>query len=252
MQPEEIDDMVVETIILRAVKGDREPLITSDWLGKVLNTVSTWAAVRFKAAKFKSDAAEIRQIVWLRVFLKIHTLKNPNAKTLRAWCYRVAQNYCLTQISRQGAENRRDEASTQNNRGTRKRVGGGKSPIPNSVERSPEEIAKENEDNTLWQCREVEVRPRVWGVLNSFPPEERRIGLLSLREGKSARQIVDLTDTPLSSAYKILKKTQKAIVRELGVEQYLEDNRELAVDFDLLIKRCLRAMPDDRLRPGKM
>lgn len=256
MQDDVIDDVVVETIILQAVNGDEEArtaLIESAWLGKVLNAVSIWSAARFKSAKLKGDPDEIRQIVWLKVFLYIHTLKNPKKKTwcscLRTWCYAVARNYCLNEIRHSDIVLDHDKTvSQENDNGTIKTASGRKRPIPNSVERSAEEISNENAENTLWQCREDEVRRRIWDVLNSFPSEKRTIGLFSLRERKSVREIVALTNTPVSTTYDILSKIQKALVAELGIEQDVADDPKLAVALDSLIEKCLRAMPNDRPR----
>jgi DNA-directed RNA polymerase specialized sigma subunit len=107
---------------------------------------------------------------------------------------------------------------------TRKSAGGGTKVIYCANASSPEK-----------DLLKSELREKVLKILKTFPPEKVRLILL-FWSGKSPKEIAELTQIPLKTVYGILKRIQKEIVKELDLQEKLDQEPELdAVLMDLIV-----------------
>lgn len=127
---------------------------------------------------------DVLQDVWLAVFRRIHTLRNPAA--VRVWLYRVARN-----------------AALMKHRGDRTRM----VPLSESAALAP--VAEEQEF-------EAEDAARIHTGLGRLRPEHREILLLRFLEQMSYEQIAEVVGCPLGTVRSRIHYAKRELRQQMG------------------------------------
>jgi RNA polymerase sigma factor (sigma-70 family) len=175
------------------------------------------------ANKFHQDRDDVEQDLWLKLLMSARSL--PIIESPKSFYFVTARNNCLNHERRSQLELRHLETlKTKDIHSTRKSAGGGTVAVHCATASSPED-----------EFFKSELRKKILKILKSLPPEKARLLRLFLA-GKSPKEIAEQTNTPLKTVYGVLKRIQKEIIKELGLEETLAREPELEVVLvDLII-----------------
>jgi len=158
------------------------------------------------ANKFHQDREDLEQELWLKLCKSAQSL--PDIESPGAFCFTTARNICLNQERRAQLEVKYlEELKTRDKHSTRKSAGGGTMVLYRATATSPEE-----------ELLKSELRERVLKILKSLPPDKAKLFWLFL-SGKSPKEISELTGIPLKTVYGILKRVEKELIKELGLDR---------------------------------
>lgn len=158
------------------------------------------------ANKFHQDREDVEQELWLKLCKSAQSL--PDIESPKSFCFTAARNICLNQERRAQLEVKYLESlKTQDIHSTRKSAGGGTMVVHRATATTPED-----------ELLKSELRERLLKILKSLPPDKARLFRLFL-SGKSPKEISELTGIPLKTVYGVLKRIQKDLIKELGLEQ---------------------------------
>lgn len=237
MEEPETNDVDPERLIPDAIGGNQEALdllMVCHWLTTMLSQICHWAS-----RKFVVDLEDLRTFMEDTLRDQIGTISNPDHKPwcplLKAWCRKVAKNRSLKLIRHRKVEQKHRDSVTneciQFIRNGKRMI----APCANTL--SPEEELMDQEQRLLEQRRKWALASIARQVVNSFPPKKAKIGRRWLA-GKSTKQIIQETDQPGSTVYRILKEIQQAIVEEIGAREILNEQPGLAAGLQKLVARA--------------
>jgi RNA polymerase sigma factor (sigma-70 family) len=219
MEDPAIYEVDLDRIIPEAIDGNPQALdllMRCLWMLQLLNQIADWAWRR-KKIDVDIHGVDIQDIVAERIRQKIHTVKNPShrpwCKSFKSWCYRVAARCCENvRKTKQRAEQKYQDEVIHD---STVRIEGGMRIIePCSTMMSQQEEIEQKEQTPLRGSLKSKIRQTVRRVFNSFTPEDAKI-LTLWGAGKTLKQISVLTNTPLPTVQRKLKKLQKTIKSEI-------------------------------------
>lgn len=234
----------IEEIIQQSINGDKtslDQLMASRWLEELLNGITTRQSHRFRI-----DRNEIRDRICDQLRKKITTIENrkkgPLTKCIKGWCNATARRFCLnTSRHRKVEERYADRIKRENSHGTRISPKGTIIYLQPATSKSPEDIQMQKEEDSLWAGRKTDLHSQVYSAVLKLPPE-RIIIMLLWADGLTLKEMAEQTGTPLSSIHRHLKKSQKQIVKTIGIAQLIEGDTELTEGAFQLIANCMLEM----------
>jgi hypothetical protein len=235
----ETNEVDPDKLIPDAMAGDQKALdllMVCSWLTTMLSEICRRASWRFKV-----DYENLRDFLEDTLRNKISTITNPDNKPSRprlaAWCKAVARNRSLYLLRRRKVEQKYQDSVTHHNtkiiRGKKRIL----EPCANTL--SPEEELLNQQQQLIEERRRLAIAWIARKVVNSFPAKKRRIGCLWL-ERKSPAQIIQETGHAPSTVYRILREIERAIFEEIGAEEILKKQPELAAGLQKLVAHGLR------------
>lgn len=236
-------DLDIDQIIADAIKGDKESLDRlrfGEWFTMVLNQIS--ARMAFSSGL---DAEEIRDAIFDAVSEKIQDVKNPNAKSFRAWCKSIARTFCWCEHRHIRVEqNHRDDlAARESIQGSRKSAEGGSIPLRSTDESSPYELYVEKEIAEFCERVRESVHLAVETELANSLPIDIRVVFLWGAGNMTLTQTSEVIDISASTVQRHLVAWQKRILQKPIVHQVLSrDPEDDGNGFSDLIRNAVKTL----------
>ena len=218
---EDISDINLEQLIIEAKQGNNDALgllMNSQQMAKLLKQVSSQIAHDFKVSPIP-----IREELFDQLCIKIRTIKKPNVKSLKSWCFSTMRNYCRNEYRHNKVVNKHSQQVIHDETiGKRKSAGGLAIPLPVPANNSPEDIQLKKERIAVLDG----LRAQVLNIINTFPRRDKTIVIL-WGQGKTLKETREITRIPLSTVGKRLKKRQQLIIESIGLQPLIDVDPEL-------------------------
>ena len=206
-------DQELEIIVIKAIKGDREALIS---LCKSIAGLVLFRTTYF--IKNTQDAEDAAQEVLIRVCEKIHTLREP--KTFKAWLNTIVQNETNRFMSKNAKHN--DVINVDDYIDTQ---------FEDDDDFLPEEYVLVEED-----------RKAIMDIINTLPDRQREVVFLHYYEGQSITETANTLKITISAVSHYLRLARNKIQNEM--ERHMEKTGTLfsvmAFPLGAVIKATMR------------
>jgi RNA polymerase sigma factor (sigma-70 family) len=186
----------IEDLVKKFTKGNvgaLKALMEHPDLLYLLRILGIWAEVRFQ-----QNREEIRQVMWIKIPLKIHTIQHP--ERFRSWCYKVVRNYCLNEIRRQKLELAYLERLKEQQLDGNKRAGKPRNQLSAILTPEDEYLRHAGVERAAKRFPKQEWLRKAW------------------EDGKSAKEISKELGKPKKTVYRWLKEMERAIIDETGLQ----------------------------------
>ena len=213
-------DIAAEQAITETIRKAKESFDSLNlfkghpWIKKTVDSISTSLG-----REFELPPEDIRLFIIDELFSEIHTVTNPNHRSpcecLYAWTHKGAFYHCINETRHLKVVKRYEEAIMHQRRsGKLNSVS-----ILRSASTSPLDQLLEKEEEHERESQTLEVRARVRRIVTSYPHDHITIAYLWGNLSMAPKRIAAEIQTPVGTVYGRLESMQKAVIKEIGIEE---------------------------------
>ena len=190
------------------------------------------------ALQFNLNPQDISDRLTDKLRTKIHTLKNPNQKPLleclAAWLHKIAEHCSENKIKHLKVEERhRQSVEHAHSNGRLNGIQLLSTSVP-----TPEDDLIEKEERMLMESRAVPIRETVRRiVLEDYIIADR------WARGEEPREIAEEIHKSTKTVYRKLRKMQKSIVKEVGIQETRDNKPLIREGMRELFASSLQSLP---------